>query len=355
MRMFTILLAFLAVGSAACAKVLRPSSDDVSEAVRRAAPGDRIQLSSGVQRLVVIKKTNTGPAIVIEPAPGARPILSGSLVSASEGLVIRGVEVQPGATGYGLQIAGATRIRVEDVTFAAAAEDREAARGLQIKNSRDIAVTGSRFRNLRYGLMGDGVSGLLVEGNDFRSIYGDGMRGWVNSDNIVIRGNTFTDHFIPTSNPTHVDAIQFWTVNAVRPTTDVLIERNTITRGDGDPMQGIFVGNEKAVPYERVTIRDNAIVGSTWNGIWLVAGKEIVIENNLVQPMEWAERHTAEFGHIVPRIVVKNIQGGSVRGNVARIAADRKAALPDMRDNRPPKTAAFGDLSTLKAWKKRAE
>jgi len=341
----------LALASPACGDTLRVNQANLVAAVSRAQPGDVIQLPAGEYALPPLKRiVKSGRPVIIEPMPGARVVVGPWLIIQSEGITLRGLEFRPLATGYALQVAQSKRIDVQNGVFEAAEADQEKARGLQIKDSEGVKVTNTRFRHLRYALMGSNVKDLLVEGNDFRNIYGDAMRGWVNSSNLVIRKNFFTDIYIPTASPTHVDAIQFWTVGATAPITDLLIENNVYQRGDGDPAQGIFLGNESMTPYERVTIRNNAIVGSTWNGIWVVGGKDVTITNNLVQHMKWSQRHGDEYDRVQPRIVVKAIEGGLVEGNTARIAKDPKTSLPKIGKNSDAPVAKFGDYTAQQAW-----
>ena len=334
--------------------ILTPTPADVPGAIKAAQAGDVIQLPAGFSKLVISKVVNAGEPIVIEGGAD----LAGCMIADSEGFTIRGAafgaekDASLTRARYGLQILRSSRITVDGCRFAAPVELQEFARGLQLRESSRIVVAGCVFERLRYGVGTQDVSRVQVANCRFASIFGDAIRGWVNSQHITISGNDFTDIIIPAAGD-HIDAIQFWTVGATKPTTDVLIEGNVYVRGEGDPAQGIFVGNERMIPFERVTIRGNAVVGSTWNGIWLVGGKDVVIEDNLVLPMAWAERHVAEYGHIAPRIVVKSIEGGAVRGNVARIASDPKTPLPPIEGNTEPAAAAFGDLAALKAWQAR--
>ena len=87
---------------------------------------------------------------------------------------------------------------------------------------------------------------------------------------MTIDGNSFTS-FHPHGND-HPDAIQFWTSNITGVTHDVSITNNTFTRGDGAPVQGIFVKDEDFQGYRNVTITGNAVVGELYNGIYVGAG-----------------------------------------------------------------------------------
>ncbi len=353
MKQLLLSLLVLALATPACGDTVRITQDNLLAAVARAKPGDVIQLPAGSYALPPLKRiVKQGPPVIIEPMPGARVIIGPWLIIQSEGITLRGLEFRPLDKGYGLQVAQSKRIEVSDSLFEAATENQERAKGLQIKGSEEITVSKTRFRHLRYGLMGSDVKNLVISDSEFREIYGDAVRGWVNSSNIVIRGNYFTNIYIPNSQPTHVDAIQFWTVDAKYPISDVVIENNVYERGDGDPAQGVFLGNESMTPYERILIRNNAIVGSTWNGIWVVGGRDVTITGNLVQPMKWSARHAGKYDRVYPRIVVKAIEGGLVRGNIAKISKDDKTALPKIEKNSDAPIAAFGDYSAERNWVK---
>jgi hypothetical protein len=47
-----------------------------------------------------------------------------------------------------------------------------------------------------------------------------------------------------------------------------VISGNTILRGSGQPMQGIFMRDEVgSAPYQHVTVTNNLVVGSMFHGI----------------------------------------------------------------------------------------
>ena len=85
------------------------------------------------------------------------------------------------------------------------------------------------------------------------------------------------------SAPIHPDAIQFWTTNTTVAATDITITGNTFDRGSGVIVQGIFIQDEVGtLPYQRLTIADNVIVGAAYNGIAVRGAVDATLTNNTV-------------------------------------------------------------------------
>ena len=149
-----------------------------------------------------------------------------------------------------------------------------------IRDSSDIAIIGSEFFHVFHGVKLLDVDGIVISGNDFHDIRCDGIRGGGVS-NALFTDNSFTN-FHPIGND-HPDAIQLWSTNQDAPGRNIVISDNVFIRGDGSPIQGIFIRDTfDNMPFENVTITGNVILGGLYNGISIdgVVGGEMT--GNLV-------------------------------------------------------------------------
>ena len=105
----------------------------------------------------------------------------------------------------------------------------------------------------------------------------------------------------------HPDCIQFWTAGKTESVHDLVITDNFYTRGTGHSVQGIFLGNERSIPYIRVTITGNVFVGAGYNGIAAKLVNQLTITGNTV----------ARYPDIVSRLRVMNSVDVVVSGNRA--------------------------------------
>ncbi|PZQ63827.1 MAG: hypothetical protein DI570_07705 [Phenylobacterium zucineum] len=150
--------------------------------------------------------------------------------------------------------------------------------GISFSASKNVSITNSEFQQLERGLAIAGTQNVKVNNNSFHDLRSDGA-DFVQVNKVEVKNNTFSD-FDPVKGD-HPDAIQFWTTGTTAPSTDIVISGNVITRGDGEYTQGIFLRDQVGtLPYERVTISDNLIIGTGYNGIRIQGAKDIAITNN---------------------------------------------------------------------------
>jgi Ca2+-binding RTX toxin-like protein len=120
----------------------------------------------------------------------------------------------------------------------------------------------------------------VIANNSFHDIRSDGVRGGGTSE-IKVLNNTFTNFYPAVGD--HTDAIQFWTANTTVAARDIEIAGNVFFRGSGAPIQGIFLKDEGGkLPFQNVTISNNAVIGGLYNGIAVQGGTNVKITNNLV-------------------------------------------------------------------------
>lgn len=151
--------------------------------------------------------------------------------------------------------------------------------GVSIADSNGAFVTNCEITDLSGGINVLRSQGVAVTNNRIHNFSVDAVQ-FSGSNNVTFTGNKVWDSFpVPGA---HNDAVQFFTLNTTSPTHDLLIEGNVFWRGKGQVFQGVFMGNEAKIPYDRVTIRGNTILGTMYNGLAVYQATNAVIWGNTV-------------------------------------------------------------------------
>jgi len=213
--------------------------------------------------------------------------------------------------------------------------------GLLIRSSSNVSVEDSEFEQLSSALGHLNNSYITFAGNAFHDIRSDGILGG-GSSNMLIQGNYFTD-FYPSATD-HADAIQFWTTNTTSSAHDIQIRENVLMRGDGQSnVQGIFVGDEVGtLPYQRLTIADNLIVGGGYNGIAIGHATSLTVTGNTV----------SGFTDYQSWIRLLNVNGATVTGNAANsFIIDSSVTNATVSGNITIARVTDGGTALYNAWK----
>lgn len=289
------------------AEIVVSGSSELNAALKVVQDGDTILLKSGSYSGVIIRNMSFTEGVKITSVDPDNPaVLTDLLVTGSSGININHVNFRPanGALDYCFQVRGSNNVTIDSVHLVGISGDAGYNHSpMMIRNSTNVAVTNSEFEHAWHGLNLLGNKGVTVSGNAFHDLRTDGVRGGGNSD-IVISNNFFTD-FHPKEGD-HPDAIQFWTTNTTKSAENITITGNTVFAGQGDPIQGIFMRDEVGnLAYKNVTVANNFIVGTMYNGISLDRVASGRVENNIV----------AGLGDEKSWLMVKNSAGVSVSGN----------------------------------------
>jgi len=153
--------------------------------------------------------------------------------------------------------------------------------GLKVSGTRGAKVINNEFEQVGRGVVFGSVRDVIVANNMVHRIRSDGFN-FAQSKRLLIEGNYFTAS--QRARWDHPDAIQFWTARTKSPSTDIMIRNNEIIQGKGSGTQGIFMKDETdQLPYERVTIENNLMIGSVLlNGIYVQNARNLRIVNNTV-------------------------------------------------------------------------
>lgn len=246
---------------------------ELLSAVKLAQPGDEIRLAPGQYSGVALKGILPAGNVTITSADASNPaVFSDLTVSGSSNLTIANVKMMVpdnSMTWYHFQILSSSNIKVVDTLFEGPGlAPIQSTTGLIVRNSSNVSVDSSEFKNLVFGVAFFDNSGVSVSNSLFHDIRTDGIRGGGNSQ-VNFSYNYFTN-FRPLPDE-HADAIQFWTTNTTAPTSDITVVGNAIVRGtNGLPIQGIFFRDQlMTMPYSNVTVKDNIVVGGAYNSITL--------------------------------------------------------------------------------------
>jgi Ca2+-binding RTX toxin-like protein len=305
-------------------------------AVKLAQPGDEIRMAPGQYSGVSLKGILPAGNVTITSADPTNPaVLSDLTVSGSSNLTISNVKMMVpdnSYTWYHFQILSSSNIKVVDTLFEGPGlTPVQSTTGLMVRNSTNVSIDSSEFKNLVFGVAFLDNKGVSVTNSLFHDIRCDGIRGGGNSQ-VNFSYNYFTD-FRPAIGE-HADAIQFWTTNTTAPTSDITIIGNAIVRGtNGAPIQGIFFRDElMTMPYSNVTVKDNIVIGGSYNSITLdgvisgtVTGNSVIAfpdqdawirtqntTENLVLSGNTAFKYVTQFNELVDNAVTPAVTDGGL-------------------------------------------
>ena len=259
------------------AAILVNSTAGLVSAMKSAVAGDIIKLAPGTYSGLNVGNLSYGSGITITSAdPNKVAIITDFSLSKVKGVTFNNLEmvaldhpdlIAKNINFYAFKVAGSDNVHFDNISFHGSLDGnaQNDVLGLQIRDSSNVSVTNSEFQQLNRGLAIGTSQNVRVEGNEVHHLRSDGFN-FAQLSNAKILNNSFHS-FTPVKGD-HPDAIQFWTTSTKVASKDILISGNLIVRGDGEYTQGIFMRDETGVlPYERVTISDNLIVGTGWSGL----------------------------------------------------------------------------------------
>jgi parallel beta-helix repeat protein len=288
------------------------STQTLLSVLKSAQSGDTILLEAGSYSGVNLKDLKfDGLVTIASKDPNDPAVLTGLSVSGSEGLKFSNLEFDLSSpyTVWNLNINGSKNIELNDVNVHGSLNDNpgDDQSGLLIRSSTDVRVINSEFHELDHGVSLLNSNGVRLEGNAFHDMRADGIIG-AGTSNVHILDNTFTD-FHPVAGD-HPDAIQFFTRNTTASAHDITISGNLITRGDGAIIQGIFISDQVGnLPYQNLTITNNVVVGTMYNGIAVYNSNDLVLSGNTV----------AAYSDMKSWIYVAKSTGATVTDNEAML------------------------------------
>ncbi|SFQ56841.1 right-handed parallel beta-helix repeat-containing protein [Donghicola eburneus] len=222
--------------------------------------------------------------------------------------------------------------------------------GLSVRGNDGFTLTDSALHGFMIGASFGNSTNVSVTGNDISEMRIDGLT-FTKMQNVTIAGNTIHDFLRSPTAGDHADMIQFWTNGNVTPTTDIRILNNTLMIADGDPTQGIFIGNEALAQgfgeemfYDGLEISGNTLLLEHLNGIYVGGARDLVVsENTVLNPASQAEDSA------LPRIRVDPVSSDvTIAGNlVTDIWGDKGQSDWQVYDNIEPRDATPATLELV--------
>ncbi len=263
------------------------TSTELEKLLRAAQGGAVITLMPGRYDRIDLRDLRFDvPVTITSSDPTSRAELTGANLTRAKGIKLanlRLLNLIPEKL-YDFLIQDAENITLDNVLITSVEGGESYTSGpLMIRSSRNITVSNSEIKHVRYGISLLNNQGLSFVGNYFHDIRTDGIRGGGSSD-VEIVDNLFSD-FLPDSGD-HPDAIQFWTSDIKTAASNISITDNLIVRGNGTPMQGVFMRDEVGtLPYQGVIIARNRVIGTMYHGIMVGNATIVKISDNRVTGM----------------------------------------------------------------------
>lgn len=260
-------------------------------ALKAAQPGDVIKLAPGVYDDFGGKFSPRfdSPVTITSADPTKPAIFTDFTLARAQGLTFKQVDFatldSSDKIAEGIRYWAFKIVKSEDIHFdqvhVHGSLDKDSSNdvmGIQIRDSANVSITNSTFEQLERAAAIGQTQGVNVSGNVVKDLRSDGF-DFAEVSNVRVVGN-FLTNFVPVAGD-HPDAIQFWTSGTKTASTDILISGNVVVRGEGEYVQGIFLRDQTgSLPYERVTIENNLIVGTGYNGIRIQGAKDLTLTNN---------------------------------------------------------------------------
>jgi hypothetical protein len=310
----------------------------LAAALTAAQGGETFTLPPGPLDSLGLRHVEPASTVVIASADPANPaVIAGMEFDSCQHLTFSDIEVRLNArTQTVCDVAYSSGIRFQRVDFADAPGSSNA--GLLFKNSSSVSVDTCNFHDSGTFVRNVNSDHVTISNSIFHDGQGDGIQS-NGSSFVTLLGNRFTD-FNP-SGGDHPDAMQFFTYGQTAPATDILVQDNVVTRGKGGIVQGVFMGNEAHIPYERVKILGNGLAGTMYNGIAINAASDVEISHNYVLPY-------VDMGSSIGAGPVTGlVMDGNCTAGPIDTAGSSGVSVSNTQTIQP---AAVGDDSALKAW-----
>ena len=288
MRLCTIraavLLALLALTGAGHAATLTATPATIGGVLVRARGGDVLKLAPGTYEGLAPKAWTFSPGLTITSADPSHPaVLTNFDAHNIKGVTFSNLDLlAKGPAYFAFQIFDSTDVHFDRVNVHGVVDEgrpRNDAEGIRFSGGSTVSVTNSEFHDLKRAFAIGDTEGVTVSGNRAHDLRVTGFMFGGATTHITVTDNTVWN--IRPMPGDHPDAIQFLTAGSKAPATDILVARNVVFRGDGSATQGIFFRDQVGtLPFERVTIADNLVVGTGYNGILVMGAKDLAITGN---------------------------------------------------------------------------
>lgn len=271
-----------------------------------------IALKPGVYDELTIRGVSAGAAIsVVAAEPANRPVIHKLSISGSRNITLEGLRFvgtgREAPEAFLAELRQSQNIRILKSEFSSAqGQGSSSASALRALEVTTLHVADSVIENLRRGIMVEQSTAVVIEHNRFRRLEVVGLTA-MQSDGFIFDSNRL-DEFRPET----VGARHFLTMSTrqtTAPSRNIRITRNVMLQVEGEPISGIFLGNEEKRPYENVDVSKNIIVTSSPHGITIDYAINASITGNMVLDSVQSIYNNA--------IRLQNARNGDVSRNLA--------------------------------------
>ena len=254
----------------------------LTAALRSAQSGDTILLNGGTYNGHYLQHLSFPTGVTITSVdPAHRAVLDYVNLSDVHGLTFSNLEFLASQPNYaGIEVDNSSELHFDRVYIHGSLDGNSGndANGMRVLYSSNVSLTNSELEQLGRGSIFGITSGVHVSGNHIHDIRTDGL-DFAEVSYVKILNNLIHDIVLAPGD--HPDGIQFWTSGTTHASHDILISGNVILRGGGGWTEGIFLYDEVGtLPYQRLTITDNLIVGTGYNAIRVIGAKDLVVSGN---------------------------------------------------------------------------
>lgn len=263
-------------------QVLTGSADGFLRALDQSVEGDIIEAGGDFPAIKAngTRFTVPGKGVVIRPAPGQTPTFASFNFQSMNGVHLERLRILGN-----VRFAALTNSSLKYSRLGAEPIPNDQIRNLMTKamdvtSSKNIEVIGNEIAYVGSGFSIENNDGIVFDLNDTHHFRADAYRGY--SSNIKITRNIVSDLF--RLGDEHVDGVQMWTTGLTAATAqhDVLIEDNWLAINGGEPFQGIFIGNERKIANQNITVRRNMSAAGQWNAIYISYWVGVTMTDNTV-------------------------------------------------------------------------
>ena len=288
-------LALVSTHGAAAADWAASSAADLDRAIASASAGDRILLAEGDYGRLALINRNYAATVAIEAQDPARPPRFRSIViERSSRIALRALSVTFGPSprpqsDVVVRVSNARFVTLDAMRIASAPNGvaGDDATGAVVRSSADVEIANSVFDETYRGVVSFDSDHVRIRRNVIVRSGVDGVaaRG---AEDLVVEDNYIADFLVIDPVALHPDGVQIWSKGAKRPNRNIIIRRNLIRRGEGDPAQGVFMRTQELRSIG-VIIEDNVIDQSMGQGVAIENAQDAVIRRNTLLPARRSE------------------------------------------------------------------
>jgi hypothetical protein len=257
------------------------------KALAIAKAGDTISLATGLYSGLSREKNLNAPGTVyITSADTAHPATFNDLsINGCSNLTFNNLEFStvPHTAGYVFIFSNCSNLHLLNLHVHGSLDGDSSndANGFVFTHVTDSSLENSNIEQLGRGIVENNATNFVINNNHIHDLRSDGIDN-AETGPLTISNNSI-ENFSPSATD-HPDGIQFFTSGSTHSSHDITITNNTLRRGTGAGMQGIFMRDESggSYPYVNVIISGNHLTGTGYRGISLGNGKNVTVTDNVL-------------------------------------------------------------------------